>query len=342
MNSEAFMKRYLGISAWAVALLLSACSSVNTLYFDQLEAADVSFPEVVRKVGIINNMPEIIGGEEELSQTAGILEGNGKVVAETLAQEIAATHYFDEVVICDSALCNLKVSLKNHQGVKDEWQGNILSASVAGEWLDKLGVDMLLSVERVRIELKEGTVMSELMPVVDGYISSVLRMYVPERSKPIMRINKQDSIYWRPGRSLTFTKIVKESSEFAASALVSYMIPSWKEVARNYYDGGSVEMRDAGVYVREHNWEGTYLLWKKVYDTKKGKQKMRAAFNLALYHEMQGDFEQAKTYIEAASELVKPETEDAVLIRSYQVQLDAFAKKYQRLRIQMSRFDVKE
>ena len=57
MNSEAFMKRYLGISAWAVALLLSACSSVNTLYFDQLEAADVSFPEVVRKVGIINNMP---------------------------------------------------------------------------------------------------------------------------------------------------------------------------------------------------------------------------------------------------------------------------------------------
>ena len=57
-------------------------------------------------------------------------------------------------------------------------------------------------------------------------------------------------------------------------------------------------MRDAGVYVREHNWEEAYSLWKKVYDTKKGNHKMRAAFNLALYSEIQGDFDQAKAYIE--------------------------------------------
>lgn len=335
-------KSFAYLVGWVVMIIcLTSCKTVNTIYFDQLEAGNVSFPDEVRRVGIINNMPVIIGGEKELSQMVGALEGDGKIAAETLAQEIAATGYFDEVIICDSALCDLEVSLKNRQQVKNEWQGNILSGEEANEWIDKLGVDMLLSFERIRIELKEYKMYGMDTPVVDGYISAILRAYVPNRDKPVFRVNKQDSIYWLPHSSLTFTKIVKESSEFAASIMVPYLLPSWKETARNYFDGGSVEMRDAGVYVREHNWEEAYLLWKKVYDTGKGQQKMRAAYNIALYHEMQGDFEASKKYIEEAAAWVKPETVDAVVVRAYQVKIDSFAQKYQQLRIQMGRFDDK-
>ena len=93
--------------------------------------------------------------------------------------------------------------------------------------------------------------------------------------------------------------------------------------------------------MREHNWEEAALLWKKIYDTKKGQKKMRAAYNLALYSEMQGNLTQAKAYIDEAITLVKPETVDATLVRAYQLQLDAYEKKYQQLRIQMSRFDDK-
>lgn len=321
-----------------------SCRTINTIYFDQLEPAGISFPEVVRKVGVVNNMPVIVGGEEELSKTAGILEGNGKIAAETLAQGIAATNYFDEVIICDSSLCDMEVVLKNHQGLKKEWQGNVLEKNTASEWLDKLGVDMLLSIERIYIELKDNTILADgIMPisVVDGAISTILRAYVPGRPKPIFRINKQDTIFWEPGPSLTFSKIIKESSEFAASIFVSYLLPSWKEVARNYFDGGSVEMRDAGVFVREHNWGEAALLWKKVYDNKKGQQKMRAAYNLALYHEMQGDFLQANAYIEEAIALVKPETVDETVVRAYQLQLNSYEKNFQQLNIQMKRFDVK-
>lgn len=342
MKNHVIMKNILYlVLCMAFVAIFTSCKTINTLYFDQLEAGNISFPEEVRRVGVINNMPIIMGGEKELSRTAGVLEGNGKVAAETLAQEIAATGYFDEVVICDSALCDLKVSLKNHQGVRKEWKGNVLSREEANKWLDELGVDMLLSIERIQIELKENTMQGYLTPVLDGAISTVLRAYVFNRDKPIFRVNKQDTIFWEPNPALTFTRIVKESSEFAASILVPYLLPSWKETARNYFDGGSVEMRDAGVYVREHNWEEAYLLWKKVYDTKKGQQKMRAAYNIALYYEMQGDFERAKEYIGVASELLKPETVDGVVVRAYQIQLNSLEKKYQQLNIQMKRFNVK-
>ncbi len=324
--------------------VISSCNTVNMVYFDRLEAAQVSFPDVIRKVGVVNNMPKIEGDEKALSNTAGILEGDGKVTAEALAQGIAETNYFEEVVICDSSLCNMKISLKNHQSLRKEWSGNILSSAEVSRWIDKLGVDMLFSIERVRIELKEG----ELIPgitgpyqVIDGIITPILRAYIPGREQPILNLTKSDTIFWTPNSSLTFKQIVKESSEFVASLMLPYILPYWTEIGRHYYDGGCVEMRDAGVYVREHNWEAAYLLWKKIYDNKKGQQKMRAAFNIALYYEMMGDFEKAKAFLDVATQLVKPESPDVQLIRNYRTELNVYERKYQQLQLQMNRFGEK-
>ena len=266
------MKYIFSLLLWgALVVAMTSCGTINTIHFDQLKAGEVSFPEVIKRVGIINNMPIIEGGEKELAQTDGLLEGDGKVAAEVLAQEIASTGYFDEVVICDSALCDLKVSLKSHQGVREEWQGAPLSKEEIDEWLEQLHVDMLFSLERIHVELKENHILLDgivSVPVLDGAISSILRVYAPGRERPLFMLNKQDTIFWEPNSSLTFTKIVKEASEHAASILVPYLLPSWKEVSRHYFDGGGVEMRDAGVYVREHNWDEAYSLWKKVYETK--------------------------------------------------------------------------
>ena len=47
-------------------------------------------------------------------------------------------------------------------------------------------------------------------------------------------------------------------------------------------------MRDAAVFVREDNWDKAIELWKQTYEKKKkGKQKMYAAYNIALGYEMQ-------------------------------------------------------
>lgn len=338
------MKGINALIGLVVTFTMCACSTINTLYFDKLEAAQVSFPETVRKVGIINNIPTVQGTEEEMSQTLGILEGDGKVMAEALAQDIASANYFDEVVICDSALCPLTVSLKNHEGLKEEWQGHILSKTIASEWIRNLGVDMLISVERARVELKNSMVLSEwgaTVPVVNGIITPMARIYVPNRETPLLVITKTDTIFWQIDSSLTFSKMVKESSEYAATVLLPYLIPYWTEAARNYYDGGSVEMRDAGVYLREGNWDDAYALWKKVYDTKKGKSRMRASYNLALYSEMQNDIVKAKEYLEVSAGLAKKESTDASVIRSYQTLLDLWTEKNQKLGIQMKRFDDK-
>lgn len=312
-----------------VLCLFSACTTLQTISFERLQAADVSYPDQVRTVGVINYAPQ---DKQERDSILGLWNGDGMVTVESLAREIAATDYFNQVVVCDSAL--RPVGMGNEE---------ILPMSQADSLIQALGVDMLFAVEQVRIELKEGSLFhTELMmdvPAVDGVITPLVRAYVSGRSAPLFSISKTDTICWVVSPELTFGQIMQEASDFAATLPVSYLLPHWKEMNRYYFDGGNMEMRDAGVYIREQNWEGAAALWQKLYDGRKGKVKMRAAYNLALNYELQGDYERAKEYLDTALSLASEGSWEHQLIEYYRLQLDEQARENRMLQIQMKRFE---
>lgn len=312
-----------------VLCLFSACTTLQTISFERLQAADVSYPDQVRTVGVINYAPQ---DKQERDSILGLWNGDGKVTVESLAREIAATDYFNQVVVCDSAL--RPVGMGNEE---------IFPMSQADSLIQALGVDMLFAVEQVRIELKEGSLFhTELMmdvPAVDGVITPLVRAYVSGRSAPLFSISKTDTICWVVSPELTFGQIMQEASDFAATLPVSYLLPHWKEMNRYYFDGGNMEMRDAGVYIREQNWEGAAALWQKLHDGRKGKVKMRAAYNLALNYELQGDYERAKEYLDTALSLASEGSWEHQLIEYYRLQLDEQARENRMLQIQMKRFE---
>lgn len=312
-----------------VLCLFSACTTLQTISFERLQAADVSYPDQVRTVGVINYAPQ---DKQERDSILGLWNGDGMVTVESLAWEIAATDYFNQVVVCDSAL--RPVGMGNEE---------ILPMSQADSLIQALGVDMLFAVEQVRIELKEGSLFhTELMvdvPAVDGVITPLVRAYVSGRSAPLFSISKTDTICWVVSPELTFGQIMQEASDFAATLPVSYLLPHWKEMNRYYFDGGNMEMRDAGVYIREQNWEGAAALWQKLHDGRKGKVKMRAAYNLALNYELQGDYERAKEYLDTALSLASEGSWEHQLIEYYRLQLDEQARENRMLQIQMKRFE---
>ena len=312
-----------------VLCLFSACTTLQTISFERLQAADVSYPDQVRTVGVINYAPQ---DKQERDSILGLWNGDGMVTVESLAREIAATDYFNQVVVCDSAL--RPVGMGNEE---------ILPMSQADSLIQTLGVDMLFAVEQVRIELKEGSLFhTELMvdvPAVDGVITPLVRAYVSGRNAPLFSISKTDTICWVVSPELTFGQIVQEASDFAATLPVSYLLPHWKEMNRYYFDGGNMEMRDAGVYIREQNWEGAAALWQKLHDGRKGKVKMRAAYNLALNYELQGDYERAKEYLDTALSLASEGSWEHQLIEYYRLQLDEQARENRMLQIQMKRFE---
>ena len=102
---------------------------------------------------------------------------------------------------------------------------------------------------------------------------------------------------------------------------------------------GNIEMRDAGVCLRENDWDGAYNLWNTAYEKRKGQQKMKAAFNIALYYEIKNHVKQAGEWLEKAKKLVKSGSKDEQLIDFYSLELEEREGKLPKLRIQMKRFD---
>ena len=81
---------------------------------DYLVPAEVSFPSELRRVAIVNNMSEtpenkLIKSDSskkdgEIARDVVYYNGDAKIATESLAESIAQGNYFEEVIICDSAL----------------------------------------------------------------------------------------------------------------------------------------------------------------------------------------------------------------------------------------------
>lgn len=316
------------------SLLFSSCTTLQPFSFERLKAADVNFPEQVKNIGIVNQMPVIDWDNQSVDYASGLLEGDGKVATEALAQGIAETGYFAQVIICDSAIRAQGGTMAEDQFIPQETVDSLMEA---------LSVDMLLAMERVRIQLEESSiflpdVMMEV-PAMDGIVTSLVRAYASGRSTPLYTVNKTDTICWELTPELTYNQIIQDASGHAASLAVVHIIPHWEEAHRYYFDGGNADMRDAGVYVREQNWTDAADLWQKLYDSRTGKVRMRAAYNLALYYEMRNDLDESKAYLETAASLAKDDSWEAQLIAIYQLQLEEQIKQRQRLKLQMKRFE---
>ena len=325
-------KNFFLVGLWGVLLFLSACSSLQPFSYERLQPADVSFPTQIQKVGIVNNMPDVHQDYKNVDYKSASLEGDGDVAVEALAQEVVAVDYFDEVVLYDQSVRKSASPLELP-----------IQKETVNDLIRTLDVDMLLAMERVNVKLKESVMfIPELyatVPAVDGVVTSVVRAYLKQREEPLFAVQKTDTLCWEITPKLTYGDVIKDVSKYAASMPIQNLLPYWIEIERFYFDGGNFEMRDAGVYVREQNWEEASVLWKNVYDKKKGKAKMRAAFNLAVYSEMKNDFEAAKDYLDTATSLAVEQSWEQQIILLYQLKLEEERQKNQRLNIQMKRFE---
>jgi hypothetical protein len=76
-----------------------------------------------------------------------------------------------------------------------------------------------------------------------------------------------------------------------------------------------------------------------MYDNEKGKKKMMASYNLAVYYEAHDDTGRALEYLEEAMDLVKPDSFDEGMMKLYRAQLKNRIEKRKMLDVQMKRFE---
>lgn len=334
-----------------IGLLCHSCRVIEVVSIDYLLPAQVSYPDEVKSVLVVDNtfqeenVPE---GKKQARHSSipdfGWLECDKKLVINELAQGLADANYFDEVVVCDSALRG------NDYMARETKLSQLEVQTLANDFM----VDMIISLEKARILIKEGVIALTDMQngnpnyLIDAVVFTQTRLYLPHREEPFVSFGNKDSIYWINYAKNMGDAAIKEGSAFAGTLPISDLVPVWKTGDRYYYAGGSVNMRDAAVCVRNNEWDEAYSLWKEEYGRKKGKAKMRIAVNIALYHEMRDELDKAEEWIKIADELAggvqslvdaKMElTEDQSLIRYYLYHLTLRNMNKEKLNLQMKRF----
>lgn len=286
----------------ASILLLSSCQSIEQLSIDYMLPAEVSFPPTLRRVAVINNMPTVPEnklifseeeqkkGETEITRLTNYYNGDPKIATESLAESLAKENYFDEVVICDSALRSKDIHPRESTLTQEE----------VSSLIQALDVDFLIALENIQMRsvrkinyLRDWGI---FQGTVDIKVHPSIKVYLSNRKGPMVTINSNDSIFWEEvgngeaivrARLINEEEAIKQASEFAGTIPVKHLLPYWKTSSRYYFAGGSVNMRDAAVFAKEENWNEAIKLWQKSYETTKGKQKMYAAYNIALGYEMQ-------------------------------------------------------
>lgn len=305
------MTKYFYYLLLCCALPLGGCQSIEQLSIDYMLPAEVSFPAGLKRVAVVNNMPLIPDNqmiaeetekdkdEAEVARKIRYFNGDAQTATESLALALAYENYFDEVIICDSAL-------RANDNIPRE---STLGKSEVAELTKSLGVDFLIALENVQIRSIRKTQQmldwNAYEGTVDVKVYPTIRAYLPQRNGPMLTINASDSIFWnnispnmaRAGAVISDEEMLKEASEFAGTIPVKHLLPYWITADRNVFTGGSVNMRDAAIYVRERNWDAAIELWKETYEKKKkGKQKMYAAYNIALGYEMKDSITTAEEW----------------------------------------------
>jgi hypothetical protein len=343
-------------------MLFASCQSTKQFGIDYMVPASVSFPSQLKHIAIVNNAndaPDNLSlsekdtyiGANELAKKTVYFGGIVGSVAESLAEHIAAANYFDEVLICDSALRTRNILSRETTLTQEEVK----------ELTERLGADVILSLEDLRIESVNAV---EFIPdqyiycgTLDVTIRPRVNIYIPNRSIPIAIINVTDSIFWEKyGNTqasvtpvIPAEQVAREIIDFAGSILVKYLIPHWETANRRIYTNGSTEMRDAAIYIGNDQWEEAYELWKRAALSKRKKLQMYAALNIAVYNEMNDKIEEALTWAMKAQQLargvenVKDETKidyvsDYYYITFYLSELQIRERNAAMLNAQMKRF----
>ncbi|WP_321330672.1 DUF6340 family protein [uncultured Bacteroides sp.] len=306
------MTRYPYFYILLLIIVLSSCQTIEQLSIDYMVPANISFPSVLKRVAIVNNVSDtpqnkmIVSSPKndkpilnELSHAVTYYNGTPSITTESLAKELSDAKYFDEVVICDSALRSSDILPRESTLSKEEVQ----------KLTKDLDVDFIISLENIQVKATKAI---HFLPewnlfqgTTDAKVYPTVKIYLPKRNGPMVTVSTSDSIFWEEtgasesqvrNRMISDEELIKASSEFAGTIPVKYLAPYWKTANRFVYISGSIEMRDAAIYVREKAWNKALPLWEHAYQSKNEKQQMRSALNIALYYEMNDSIEEAEKW----------------------------------------------
>lgn len=268
--------------------LLSSCSELLYVNIEQMLPPEVMPEHAVRSVGVVSNFSQhnvVIANENAI-----ILPCDADTVKEHIALAFADAGVMEHVVVLDSLLYH-----------PDSTASHILTGTEVNALCQELDVEMIYSIDYACLIYNPAS--RFISRPLNAYLCT--RIYTPDRDsiRGTSILDKETLDYWVNDAD-EIGHLIPQIPQLLAEAAIKPYLPSWKERERVfYYDRLCYALREAKVYVAESNWEAAAEQWHTLATSKLRYYRFMAAYNLALYYEMNDNIDQAIASLDQAQKL---------------------------------------
>lgn len=317
-------KSYPFIITLTFLLILSSCSGIRFLTVETREPAQVTLPNNIVRVAVVNNVveqPDDIGHYSYgiKSSVANKANASSDSVAiyytEALAQFINEENHFQRVTYY-----NKPVRVDN-----DFFMETLLDPEVMNDIRRKTGADAVISLDKLIIQTYKKELLNQ-----GGYkfnemwvkINSTIRVYLPSMEGKIPTVAYTDSLYWvgydafddqflQLDTILSREEAMKTIAVTAAEKMTNVFTPHWERQDRWYYTSSSKLMREGEAFAKGAKWNAAIEKWLLYYiglSERKKIDKAKVASNIALAYEMIGEMKDAMEWATVAYNLFSETT----------------------------------
>lgn len=289
-----------------IACFFCTCQMANytqNIEVETLNPAVFNIPEHVKSIDIFNLVPHRFTDFTFQYESNGRMRSDSalnyiqisKSCTDAVAQSLEKAKYFAKVR-------NLNDSI---QYLRNEPSDSTL--------FRKLGVDALLFLDSIDFKLIE--------------LNDVGTIFLNRASLKWSLNFKDDTLsYWYSqtdtlifngydlanikGHRNKLKSIVESSSEYLGKAFATKMVPSWIPVERMYYRSNNAEMIKAQNFADKGEWLKAAEIWNKLTKNENTSMASKAAYNMALCCEMEGNLDAAIDWVVRSFSTLKEENEE--------------------------------
>lgn len=323
-------------------VLLSGCSSYQTVSIDTLNAPAHPISPNIKKIVLLNNSEEQPAniGHTTYKQKATYSVTTTKKKVHSLEIKVDST--------CTTALYSMSNQLNtslllDYVSIGRKSASPHITTYSAKHVLNQYQADALLVLEELAYEDNLTHTYYEYFEVSEDEIEvsthSKWNLYYANNQSPYTFI-MNDTLYWNDGE-LNRADCVLEAVWNNAEKSTKNIIPYWSTASRVYYTKNSLIYKEISEHINRGDWEAAAKIWISLYKAEKKDNnfKGRMAFNMSVFFETQNDIETALEWLGIANKIFveKSSATDLNLCSQYIVILDARLKNEEKLNEQFNR-----
>lgn len=309
----------MAMKVWFYLLLTCffvACSPVRYVGIETYNPSEITFPEHVRKLLIVNNavpQPDDVGYSYVLY---GVQQDTARLLMDSvfyyttysLGKTIVEGDFFEDVLLYDKNIRTDQLYLSDQKLTQEEVRA----------LCDETGADAVLTFDKLLFDVDK-----DIVALSGGFVlgsqkilmAGMVRGYVPERDRPLASLQVVDSVYWTENaynlEELAFyippvNDALRVAGQYIGAKVTPYFIPHWQKETRWYYVSPGSRWKEASAFAGSEKWNEASLRWNAIFETSSSwKERAKAASNIALYHEMKTDLKTAYDWAHKSYELFR-------------------------------------